>query len=443
MTAQTKQHLNYNKSKVSVKVARWLPFTVLMPLAVNASPWIETNDPFLRASLHKLSDNLLLQAPLSSYPLRWNVIGDDIKRAHTPDNTRYAMQYVRHTMNNAQFARGNVMAKAIYQSNPQAHLGYGSMGTDHWGIYTSYDHMSEDFSFRLSINYADSMKPTNYLSGVESDYDTDVNFKGSHLSFNAGFALISLGYLERWWGPTWQHNLQQGNFGESSPSLQLSWVGDQMPVIGFWNLDSAINYIDQESNYVWLNRFTAKPLTQLEFGLNYQLSDKDNQDEKLASYGIDARLSLPKVAQLSHAVYANWQQTQFGHDSQAISYGWEGQFQAFDAEMTLVLEGQHVDEQQRDRWTGPQQQVLNDYSSLLWGDSASVALYALLNNDHRITAVYRNSESDSTQEKATQIDYHIPFQQGMFSFGLGYVDYTSLTKTIDEPNFLFGYEYRY
>ncbi|MGR5543331.1 hypothetical protein ACPV5V_32740, partial [Vibrio campbellii] len=79
---------------------------------------------------------------------------------------------------------------------------------------------------------------------------------------------------------------------------------DQMPVIGFWNLDSAINYIDQESNYVWLNRFTAKPMMQLEFGLNYQLSDKDNQEEKLASYGIDARLSLPKVAQLSHAVYA-------------------------------------------------------------------------------------------------------------------------------------------
>ncbi|GAL12394.1 hypothetical protein JCM19233_3386 [Vibrio astriarenae] len=368
---------------------------------------------------------------------------DDAKQTHAPDHTRYAVQHVRHAMNNAQFARGNVMAKAIYQSNPQSHMGYGSLGNDHWGIYSSYDHMDEDFSFRLSINYADAMEPSANRSGIESDYNTDVNFEGSHLSFNAGFALISLGYLERWWGPTWQHNLQQANFGETHPSLQVSWVGEALPFVGYWNVDSAIIYIDQEASYTWLNRFSARPMAQLELGFNYQLSDKDKQDEQLTSYGFDGRLSLPRAAELSHAVYANWQYVEFGHDTHALSYGWEGQFHALGAELTLVLEGQTVDEQEHDKWSGAQQQQLNNMSSILWGDSYSLALYALLSNDHRVSFVYRDSAADDREEIATQVDYHIPFQQGMFSFGVGYIDYTSPTQTIDEPNFVFGYEYRY
>ncbi|MGR5341945.1 capsule assembly Wzi family protein [Vibrio astriarenae] len=417
--------------------------TALFSLPAIASPWLESNDPFLRSSLHKLSDHHLLNAPMSSYPLRWSTLGDDIKSRHVDTSVRYAVQHLRHAMNNAQFSRGNVMAKALYQSTPQAHMGFGSNGTDKWGIYSSYDHLDEDFSFRLSINYADSPQPNKSLSGPDAKYDTEANFKGSHLSFNAGFGLISVGYLERWWGPTWQHNLQQASFGEVTPSLQMAWVGEKQSVIGFWNFDTAINYIDQEASYLWVNRLSAKPHSAFEFGLNYQLSDKDKNDDKLSSYGIDGRLTLPRVERLSHAIFANWQSVEVGESTTALTYGWEGHFSLFDTELTLVFEGQSVDEQEQQIWSGAQQQLINDHSSILWGDSNSIALYGQLPNDHRISFVTRDSQSDRTHEKATQIDYHIPFQQGLFSFGLGYVDYESPNKTIDEPNFVFGYEYRY
>lgn len=418
-------------------------FSVILSPFVFASPWIETQDPFLRASLHKLSDNLFLQAPISSYPLRWNAVGDQIKQKHTSDNTRFAVQHLRHAMSNAQFARGNVMAKAVYQSSSEARLGFGSVGTEHWGVYSSYDHMENDFSFRLNISYADSLEPSAGQSGIESDYDIQANFKGSHLTLNSGAALFTIGYLERWWGPTWQHNLQQGSFGDTSPTLQFSFIGDKVPAIGFWNFDSAVNYLDQENTYIWLNRLSVKPLRSFEFGFNYQLSDEDKQDDSLNSYGIDGRLTLPKSQNLSHAIYANWQEVELGEKTSAITYGWEGQAHCLGAELTLVVEGQTVDKQDRDTWTDAQQQLLNDQTSVLWGDSFSIALYGQLANDHRISLVYRNSEAEQTAETATQIDYQIPFQQGMFSFGIGYVDYTSPNKTIDEPNFVFGYEYRY
>ncbi|WP_394242579.1 capsule assembly Wzi family protein [Vibrio astriarenae] len=417
--------------------------TILVSLPATASPWLESNDPFLRSSLHKLSDNYLLLAPMSSYPLRWSTLGDDIKTKHSDASVRYAVQHLRHAMNNAQFSRGNVMAKAIYQSTPQAHLGFGDNGTDKWGIYSSYDHLDDDFSFRLSINYADSPQPSAALSGSDSKYDTDVNFRGSHLSFNLGFGLVSLGYLERWWGPSWQHNVQQASFGETSPSLQLSWVGEQLPVLGFWNFDTVVDYIDQEASYVWSNRFIAKPHTAFEFGLNYQLSDEDKSDSQLMVYGIDGRLTLPKFQGLSHAVFANYQHVELDESTSTVVYGWEGHLHAWGTEITIVLEGQSVDEQDVEKWSGAQQRVLNDRTSTLWGDSYSLAFYGQLPNDHRISVVGRDSQSDRTHEKASQIDYHIPFQQGMFSFGLGYVDYASPNKTIDEPNFAFGYEYRY
>lgn len=432
------------KRALSLRVSVTWALLALSPSLTYASPWVESHDPFLRASLHTLSDRGVLTAPVSTYPLRWSNVGDDVKGRQVDETTQNAAQHVRHAMANAQYGRGNVMAKALYQSSPTAELGYGSVGNDQWGIYSSYDHLDDDFSFRLNINYADSPAPSATRSGSDAAYDTDVNFIGSHLTFNAGSALVSIGYLERWWGPTWQHNVQMASFGDTTPSVQLSWLGERLPFGGAWHFDTVLDVIDQSSDYLWSNRLALRPWQPLELGVNYQLTDEDKQKQSMSQYGVDARLSLPPFGRLSHAAFANWQNTEYEYDVTAITYGWEGHLDWLNTLWSLVLEGQQVDAlPTTESWRAEQQALLNKSTSLLWGDSHSIALYAQFANDHRMSLVYRDSDAQDRQETAAQLDYYLPFQHGMFNIGVGYVELTSSYTHIDEPNVVFGYEYRY
>ena len=48
-----------------------------------AAPWVEPDDLALRNDIQLLADIGLLTAPVTTYPLMWNAIKDDILSAYT------------------------------------------------------------------------------------------------------------------------------------------------------------------------------------------------------------------------------------------------------------------------------------------------------------------------------------------------------------------------
>lgn len=420
----------------------WVLSLFCLPFGVKASPWLESHDPFLRASLNQLSNIGLMSSPVSTFPLRWLSIGDDLVNNHiSEEQALVANRQLRHAMSNAQYGRGKFMSKVKYQTGPLVSLGYGANDSDRWGIYSSYDHLDDRFAYRLNLNYVNQRISQQDFLSIE--YDQDIDFSGSYIAFNVGYSLVALGYLERWWGPTWQHNLQLGTYGNSTPSLSVSWVSNNQGLIGYWQLDSVISETDSEADYLWSNRFSMKPFNFAEVSLNYHESTDFDSSASYRSFGVDFKVPLPKVFELSHAMFASFQKVAFGQETQSFVVGWEGHRRLLDIDWTLVLESQHVDEAYVQVLHPKEYELISDLTSLSWGNSQSVAVYAQLDNDHRLSIVARDSGSSNGQERVMKTDYYIPYLQGMFNLGVGYRDVVSDTYSKNEPIFSFGYEYRY
>ncbi|MCP4322624.1 MAG: hypothetical protein GY787_12415 [Alteromonadales bacterium] len=124
---------------------------LIFPLWVNASPWLETNDPYIRADLQLLADAGLLDAPINHYPLRWATFGDDVKSKSTEANASIAQKHINYMLMSAKVQRGKKYSKAVIgNDSASSATGFGQTNKDEWGIYAGYENMFNDFSFRIN-----------------------------------------------------------------------------------------------------------------------------------------------------------------------------------------------------------------------------------------------------------------------------------------------------
>jgi hypothetical protein len=336
------------------------------------------------------------------------------------------------------------VAKANYSSGPQANVGFGQSSFDEWGIYGSYEYLDNDFSFRVNSAYS---KYNDLTEDV-----TEFNWNGSYAAFNAGKALISVGYLERWWGPSWQHNVSLATLGHTAPSASLSYMGDKLPVIGYWSAESVYSYLDTSFDYLWSSKLSIKPRNWLELGLNYHLSAESDDFIQLNDVGGDIRASLPSLFsenKLTHGLFASFTQSSITdnlNSSESLSgavYGWDAHIEQWETSFRLVIEGQSASDVDSNRLSQQSYHQLLDINTLLWGDSHSIALYTQFKNDHKLAVVYRDTRAPVLESTIIQADYQIPYLAGQFYLGLGVSEKNGQFENVNEGNASFGYEVRY
>jgi len=409
---------------------------LIFPLWVNASPWLETNDPYVRADLQLLADAGLLDAPINHYPLRWATFGDDVKSKSTKVNASLAQKHINYMLMSAKVQRGKKYSKAVIGNSPSSAIGFGQANKDEWGIYAGYENMFDDFSFRINSGYSKH----NTDSGMEQDFV----WNDSYLALNAGKFLFSVGAIDRWWGPSWQHNLSFANYGLSNPSIAVNYLGDKLPIIGYWSIETVVDFLDSDFDYLSSTRLMVKPLRFLEFGATYQLTEKDDAGNNLNQYGLDGRLSLPNFSSLYHGLFASFTSFDYEQQNNANIIGWDGQFNVYENSVRIVVEKQIVDEEEFKGFTDKQRFQHAEINSLQWGNSLSLAFYLQFINDHKMSLVYRDSEGSSYyQEQSLQLDYRFPLSIGQFHLGLGQSDVTLRSSKNSETNFWSGYELRF
>ena len=60
-----------------------LAVTVLFSSQLIASPWIDASDLFLRHHIQQLADAGVITAPVTTYPLMWGAINNDLLKANS------------------------------------------------------------------------------------------------------------------------------------------------------------------------------------------------------------------------------------------------------------------------------------------------------------------------------------------------------------------------
>ncbi|ALO35783.1 hypothetical protein CMT41_14450 [Colwellia sp. MT41] len=244
-----------------------------------AAPWVEPDDLALRNDIQLLADIGLITAPVTTYPLMWNAIKDDILSANTALLTDEEIQALAHVRYNYKYASGkqNITKKTIYLASSQNRFtSYGNDHFDQGNIELSNEFFVGNLAGKIQVNYRLGLD-----DNPELNQGSDANLDGSYLAYKLGNWVLSAGAIERWWGPGIDTNLIMTTNSRALPAMAitrdnsdafktpwLSWIGP-------WTLTAQMAQLEA-SRYVadtmmWSTRATIRPLRGLEMGVSWSL----------------------------------------------------------------------------------------------------------------------------------------------------------------------------
>lgn len=235
-----------------------------------AEPWLEPGDLALRHDIQLLADEGVIQGPVSSWPLSWGDLATSLDHD------------VRDLSIEAELALYRVRRRAEADTRLGWDLhGRVSAAANPRQIRTFEDEPREDAEIELGVSWTGS-----FLAGrlqgqwVEDPQDgEDLRADGSYAGLVLGNWMMSVGLMDRWWGPGWQGSLILGNNARPLPALAvernftepfehwlLSWMGpwDLTVMLGIMNDDDRA--VD-DPLYFGL-RYNFRPLQNLEIALS-------------------------------------------------------------------------------------------------------------------------------------------------------------------------------
>jgi Capsule assembly protein Wzi len=241
---------------------------LLAGLAVNAAcadPFIPPGRAELRVDLQRLTDDNVIQAPVTTWPISWQSIVGDLEDADLAASSpatraafdrvatelRYAEQTHRFLPHLRIGAVGDPIAVRSFSATPRAD------GELEGGISYTGDRLSFNVNLIRAADSADEWR-------ADGSY---VGFATRRWSFTAG-------YPERWWGPGMQGSLILSTNAKPMPQIgiqRLSVEGFEhrwLRWIGPWSVTTFLGQFDDEravnDALLFGLRLTARPLPQLE-----------------------------------------------------------------------------------------------------------------------------------------------------------------------------------
>lgn len=390
-----------------------LAISVLMALStsVYSSPWAEAQDPLLRASMNVLKDAGLLDASLSSYPVRWSSIGDDLYSIDTSlydHNVRLAYQYVRHNLEMSRLGRDSKKLSAFYSSENRASSGFGDINRGEWSVNAAYTSIGEKYALRLD---------NAYIKG--QDGDKEYSFDNSFFAFGGKNWQLSLSKMERWWGFGWANSTQFSQNARPLSSLEL--VGSYGNV-GFLDSLSVSTFAgivdDKDGNWISASRISTT-WNSLDVALSYIWADEltfgdeyRTVNSTLQKYTVDARLSLPQIAMIQTAIYGSYGQNKNGWDSEQESssiLGIELSALVWNTPLHVYAESFDTDESLF---------IKNEAQTVASNEkNTAIGAHVILPWDHFVDVSYKDidNEDEATRSK---LAYSLPSNYGKFTFAV-------------------------
>jgi len=241
-----------------------------LPASVIAAPWIDSGDVTLRHHLLILADAGIVTVPINTWPLMWSGIRRNLENAD------------RFDLNAAQATSlAYVQFAATRETRDDLRLGWKTSARETKPVFSDFaDHQREQVESQL---YADWIGGT--LAGraavtwsVDPLDDKQIRYDGSYIAGVLGNWALSVGAIDRWWGPGWQQSnilstnarpipgvAIQRNYSDAFETKWLNWLGPWQLVSFMGQMESAQTI---EKPLLWGMRITLRPLQSLELGLS-------------------------------------------------------------------------------------------------------------------------------------------------------------------------------
>lgn len=233
--------------------------------------WIEPSELAVRADLQFLADHRLLSQPLNTYPLVWSAIATELQ-ALDPQSLSTRQQAARQRL------------LAAWQQDQQLGFSYQvDAATSENRFYSFGDHFRDKAAVQVRYQFS-----SQHLSGKLAAATTTRGDEGqrwraddSYLAARLGNWVISVGSLDRYWGPSWDTSLQLSQNARPIPMLSLTRYNSEaldLPLLrwlGPWTFTTGFGQLEGEraipNARLWAARASAKPLAGLEIGTSWSM----------------------------------------------------------------------------------------------------------------------------------------------------------------------------
>ncbi len=244
-------------------------YLIVCSLSISAEPWLDTRDVWLRADIETLSDVGIISVPITTYPIMWSSIVKDFDNTNiedVPEKYKSAFWRLKKEIRKAFRKQSYENLRFSAASSTQVFRAFGDSSREKSEISARRYGMEDSWAWNLEATYA--------LDPFDGD---NVRLDGSYLAAVWGNWNFSAGYVERWWGPSWDSTSLVSNNARPTPALMLqrnySDLFDYgwLKWIGPWTLNAFIGSLDDnrvitDANLIGMS-VSFKPLPSLEIGL--------------------------------------------------------------------------------------------------------------------------------------------------------------------------------
>lgn len=249
---------------------KWLSFcAALCTFPSVATPWLDTQDNYLRQSLQSLAQAGLLTGPVNTYPIMWKNIAIDLNRidsATLSPQLQFAVAHLRSALSaNRQGQQSGLKVKA--NSATANHQYFGETYYEDAAASLFHERQTDTVAGRLQVNQRQ-------LDDSSSEQSSTLD--GSYLALIRGNWVLQVDQAAVWWGPGQQSSLLLSNNARPMPSIRLTrhgWQPDErswLRWLGPWSATTFLGYGQRHSAVPqtrhWGGRLTLRPVPALELG---------------------------------------------------------------------------------------------------------------------------------------------------------------------------------
>ena len=212
---------------------------------VQAEPWIDTKDAWLRGDIERLSQAGLIKGPINTWPLMWGSLMNDLEAAKASDIPIVLQGSLGRVLSAGKDA---TRSRESHQSVSLT-VATESQTFRHFG-----DASREGTELRVRRNgLTDHMAYNLELTQSKDPWDGDkTHYDSSYFGFVLGNWIGLVGNIEKWWGPGWNSSLLLSNNARPTPGVTLHRnYADafELPVLkrlGPWTTNMFISKLDDE-----------------------------------------------------------------------------------------------------------------------------------------------------------------------------------------------------
>lgn len=243
---------------------------LLSALSVNAEPWLDTRDPWLRADLELLAREGIIKTPITTWPLPWAPIIKDLELASRTDLDESILPVFLRVKRKARLETDTetsnkyLSVKAGNQSKILRH--FGDDRREKGEITSKLSGMSKSFAWNIEATKA--------FDPIDSEEE---RLDNSYLATIWGNWIVSIGAQERWYGPGWDSSLILSNNARPVPAISIqrnysdAFETPWLSWIGAWSLNAFAGQLESD-RYVSHAKLlgmsvSIKPFDSLEIGL--------------------------------------------------------------------------------------------------------------------------------------------------------------------------------